>query len=39
MQDCYNGEIISLEMRDTMKRDLCIKTVKDAYRNTGAGNE
>jgi transposase InsO family protein len=38
MQDCYNGEIISLEMRDTMKRDLCIKTVKEAYRNTGAGN-
>lgn len=25
-------------MRDNMKRDLCIETVKEAYRNTGAGN-
>lgn len=38
MQDCYNGEIISLAMSDNMKRDLCIETVKEAYRNTGAGN-
>lgn len=38
MQDCYNGEIISLVMRDNMKRGLCIETVKEAYRNTGAGN-
>ncbi len=28
MQDCFNGEIISLEMRDNMKRDLCIKNSK-----------
>ena len=26
--DCYNGEIIALEMRETMKKELCIDTVK-----------
>lgn len=26
--DCYNGEIIALEMRDNMKKELCIDTVK-----------
>lgn len=25
--DCYNGEIIALEMRDNMKKDLCIDTI------------
>ena len=26
--DCFNGEIIALEMRDNMKKELCIDTVK-----------
>lgn len=26
--DCYNGEILSLEMRNNMKKKLCIDTVK-----------
>ncbi|WOK54313.1 IS3 family transposase [Streptococcus equi subsp. zooepidemicus] len=27
IMDCYNGEILSLEMRDDMKKELCIDTV------------
>ena len=30
--DCYNGEIISLEMDTNMKKELCIKTITEAYR-------
>ena len=30
--DCYNGEILSLEMRDNMRKELCIDTVKAAAR-------
>ena len=26
--DCYNGEIVALEMRDNMKKELCIDTIK-----------
>ena len=26
--DCYNGEIVALEVRDNMKKELCIDTVK-----------
>ena len=26
IMDCYNGEILSLEMRDKMKKELCIDT-------------
>ena len=26
--DCLNGEIVALEMRDNMKRELCINTVE-----------
>ena len=26
--DCYNGEILALEMRNNMKKELCIDTVK-----------
>ena len=26
--DCYNGELVALEMRDKMKKELCIDTVK-----------
>jgi len=33
--DCYNGEIVALEMRDNMKKELCIDTVKQLkQRNT-----
>ena len=27
--DCYNGEILSIAMDNNMKKELCIKTVKD----------
>lgn len=30
IMDCYNGEILSLEMRDNMKKELCI----DTFNNT-----
>ena len=30
--DCYNGEIISLVMDTNMKKELCVKTVTEAYR-------
>ena len=33
--DCYNGEIISLVMDTNMKKELCIRTVTEAYRNFG----
>lgn len=26
--DCYNGEIVALEMRENMKKELCIDTIK-----------
>jgi len=26
--DCFNGEIVALEMRENMKKELCIDTVK-----------
>ena len=28
VMDCFNGEIIALEMRDNMKKELCMDTVK-----------
>ena len=28
IMDCFNGEIVALEMRDNMKKELCIDTVK-----------
>ena len=31
--DCYNGEIISLVMDTNMKKELCIKTITEAYKN------
>ena len=37
--DCYNGEILSLCMRNNMKKELCIDTVNAAmlrYRIKGA---
>ena len=30
--DCYNGEIVALEMRDNMKKELCIDTVRQLGR-------
>ena len=32
IMDCYNGEIVALEMRDNMKKELCIDTVKQLKR-------
>ena len=28
IMDCFNGEILSLEMRDNMKKELCVDTVR-----------
>ncbi len=28
IMDCFNGEVVALEMRDNMKKELCIDTVK-----------
>jgi transposase InsO family protein len=28
VMDCFNGEIVALEMRDNMKKELCIDTVR-----------
>ena len=33
--DCFNGEIIALEMRDNMKKELCINTVKQLREKYG----
>ena len=36
IMDCFNGEIVVLEMRDNMKKELCLDTVKhlkDLYPN------
>ena len=33
--DCYNGEIVALEMRDNMKKELCIDTVKQLKQRYG----
>lgn len=32
VMDCFGGEIISLAMDDNMKKELCIKAAKEAYR-------
>ena len=32
IMDCYNGEILSLEMRDNMKKELCIDTFINAIK-------
>ena len=32
IMDCFNGEILSLIMRDNMKKELCIDTLKAAYK-------
>ena len=33
--DCYNGEIVALEMRDNMKKELCIDTVRQLQQKYG----
>ena len=33
--DCFNGEIVALEMRENMKKELCIDTVKQLRRKYG----
>jgi transposase InsO family protein len=39
IMDCYGGEIISLVMDTNMRKELCVKTVEQAYqaRNPGSG--
>ena len=32
VMDCFNGEIVALEMRENMKKKLCIDTVKQLGR-------
>ena len=32
VMDCFGGEIISLTMDDNMKKELCIKAAKEAYK-------
>lgn len=32
VMDCFGGEIISLAMGDNMKKELCIKAAKEAYK-------
>ena len=33
--DCYNGEILTVEMRDNMKKELCIDTVYQLKQRCG----
>lgn len=33
--DCYNGEIVSLVMDTNMKKELCMRTITEAYRRLG----
>ena len=35
IMDCYNGEILTVEMRDNMKKELCIDTVKQLKQRYG----
>lgn len=36
--DCYGGEIIALVMDTNMKKELCMKTVEEAYKARNPGN-
>ena len=31
MMDCFAGEIVAVAMDDNMKKELCIKALKEAY--------
>ena len=35
VRDCYNGEIVALEMQDNMKKELCIDTVRQLQQKYG----
>ena len=35
IMDCYNGEILTVEMRDNMKKELCIDTVYQLKQRCG----
>jgi transposase InsO family protein len=36
--DCFRGEVISLAMDTNMKKELCIKAIRDAYELRNPGN-
>ncbi len=36
VMDCFNGEIIALQMRENMKKELCVDTIKQLGRLNGA---
>lgn len=36
VMDCFNGEIIALEIRENMKKELCIDTIKQIGKHPGA---
>ena len=36
VMDCFNGEIIALQMRENMKKELCVDTIKQLGRLKGA---
>ena len=36
IMDCFNGEIVALQMRENMKKELCIDTMKQLGRLNGA---
>lgn len=36
VMDCFNGEIIALEMRENMKKELCVDTIKQLGQLNGA---
>ena len=33
--DCFNGEIVALEMRDNMKKELCVDTLQQLKSGSG----
>ena len=35
IMDCFNGEIVALEIRNNMKKELCIDTLKQLKRKYG----
>lgn len=36
VMDCFNGEIVALEMRENMKKELCIDTIRQIGKQRGA---
>ena len=39
IMDCFGGEIIAFAMDDNMKKELCIKALKEAYELRKLGDE